>query len=56
MMELAYGARVTEHVRVSPNIHYIVNPDQLSDPFRTERVGNVLAIGLKLTVEVPLLR
>jgi porin len=56
MMEVAYGARVTEHVRVSPNIHYIVNPDQLSDPFRTERVGNVLAIGLKLTVEVPLLR
>jgi porin len=56
MMELAYGARLTERVRVSPNIHYIVNPDQLSAPFRTERVANVLAVGLKLTVEVPLLR
>jgi porin len=56
MMELAYGAQITERVRVSPNIHYIVNPDQLGDPFRTRRLGNVLAIGLKFTVEVPLVR
>jgi len=56
MMELAYGAQVVERLRVSPNIHCIVNPDQLGDPFRTRPVGNVFAIGLKFTVEIPLRR
>ena len=56
MMELAYGAQVIERLRISPNIHCIVNPDQLGDPFRTSRVRTVFAIGLKFTVEIPLLR
>jgi porin len=54
MMELAYGIHVTASIRVSPNIHYIINPDQLTDPFRTRDIGDVLAIGLRFTVEVPL--
>ena len=56
MMELAYGVQINANLRISPNIHYIINPDQLADPFRTERVGNVLAIGLRFAVEAPLLK
>ena len=56
MMELAYGIQLNANLRISPNIHYIINPDQLADPFRTQRVGNVLAIGLRFAVEVPLLK
>ena len=56
MMELAYGIQINAKLRISPNIHYIINPDQLADPFRTQRVGNVLAIGLRFAVEVPLLK
>ena len=56
MMELAYGVQINANLRISPNIHYIINPDQLADPFRTQRVGNVLAIGLRFAVEAPLLK
>ena len=56
MMELAYGIQINANLRISPNIHYIINPDQLADPFRTQRVGNVLAIGLRFAVEAPLLK
>jgi porin len=56
MMELAYGIQINANLRISPNIHYIINPDQLADPFRTQHVRNVLAIGLRFAVEVPLLK
>jgi porin len=55
MMELAYGVQVTAKIRVSPNVHYIMNPDQLADPFRTHSLGDVFVIGLKFTIDVPLL-
>jgi porin len=54
MMELAYGVQVTAKIRVSPNLHYIVNPDQLADPFRTHSLGNVFVVGVKFTVDVSL--
>ena len=56
MMELAYGIQISANLRLSPNIHYIINPDQLADPFRTQRIGNVFAIGLRFAVEAPLLK
>jgi porin len=56
MMELAYSIPVSTHFRLSPNVHFIVNPDQLTDPFRTRRLGNILAVGLKFTVDVPIVR
>ena len=56
MVELAYGIQINANLRISPNIHYIINPDQLADPFRTERVGNVLATGLTFAVQVPLFK
>jgi porin len=56
MMELAYGIQINSNLRISPNIHSIINPDQLADPFRIQPVGNVLAIGLRVAVEIPLLR
>ena len=56
MMELAYTIPIATHFRLSPNVHYIVNPDQLTDPFRTRSVGNILAIGLKFTVDVAIFK
>ena len=47
---------INANLRISPNLHYITNPDQLASPFRTQRVGNVLAIGLRFAVEVPLIQ
>ena len=35
---------------------FLINPDQLAEPFRTQRVGNVFAIGLRFAIEVPLLK
>jgi porin len=51
MMELAYGAQITPAIRVSPNIQYIVNPDQGSVPFRTSNIPNALIFGFKFTVD-----
>jgi porin len=56
MMELAYTMPVSTHFRLSPNVHFIVNPDQLTDPFRTLSVDNILAVGLKFTVDVPIVK
>lgn len=53
MMELAYGAQITPAIRISPNIQYIINPDQTGAPFRTRNIGNALVLGFKFTVDAP---
>lgn len=55
MMELAYGAQLNAAMRISPNIQYIVNPDQTGAPFRPRDIGNALVFGLKFTVDAPTL-
>lgn len=55
MMELAYGAQLNAAMRISPNIQYIVNPDQTGAPFRPRDIGNALIFGLKFTVDAPTL-
>lgn len=55
MMELAYGAQLTPAIRISPNVQYIVHPDQTGAPFRTQNIGNALAFGFKFTVDAPTL-
>jgi porin len=39
-------------MRVSPNLEYVVNPDHVSDPFRTREVKDVFVAGLKFTIDV----
>lgn len=55
MMELAYGAQVTAAVRVSPNLQYIVNPDQTGSPFRTRDIPDAFVLGFKFTIDAPTL-
>lgn len=53
MMELAYGAQLGPAIRISPNLQYIVNPDQMSAPFRTKDIPNAFVVGFKFTVDAP---
>lgn len=50
MMELAYGYQLSPSIRLSPNLQYILHPDQQSVPFRTSNIPNASLIGLKFTV------
>ncbi|MFT9100385.1 MAG: carbohydrate porin, partial [Zymomonas mobilis subsp. pomaceae] len=52
MMELTYGAQVTPAFRVSPNIQYILHPDQIAEPFRTKNIPNVFIVGLKFSLDM----
>jgi len=51
MMELAYGAQIGPAVRLSPNLQYILHPDQTGAPFRTGHIKDAFAIGFKFTVD-----
>jgi porin len=51
MMELAYGAQINPAVRVSPNIQYILHPDQSGAPTRATAIPNALIVGFKFTVD-----
>ena len=53
MMELAYGAQLTPALRISPNLQYILHPDQMSVPFRTSDIPNAFIIGFKFTLDFP---
>jgi porin len=53
MMELACGAQITPAVRISPNLQYILHPDQMSIPYRTSDIPNAFIIGFKFTIDVP---
>ncbi|MEG3083023.1 carbohydrate porin [Sphingomonas sp. PB2P12] len=51
MMELAYGAQLNPSIRISPNVQYIVHPDQTSVPFRTSNIHDAFVVGFKFTVD-----
>ncbi|WP_404482459.1 carbohydrate porin [Novosphingobium sp. BL-52-GroH] len=51
MIELAYGAQMGPAIRLSPNVQYIVHPDQSSVPFRTRDIPNAWVLGFKFTVD-----
>lgn len=48
MMELSYGVQVNPLLRVQPNLHYIVHPDQFGDPARTRNLPDALVVGLRV--------
>jgi porin len=52
MMELNYGIQVTPAIRVTPNLQYILNPDQTRFPLRPRNIPDVFVIGAKLSVDL----
>ena len=55
MMELAYGAQLGPAIRISPNVQYILHPDQTGAPFRTRDIRDALIVGFKFTIDAPTL-
>ncbi|WP_206243771.1 carbohydrate porin [Novosphingobium terrae] len=51
MMELAYGAQLGRAVRISPNLQYILHPDQTGAPLRATAIPNAFIVGFKFTVD-----
>ena len=52
MMELSYGMQFGDNIRVQPNIHYIVNPDQFNERGRVEDLDNAWVAGLSFDVDL----
>ncbi len=51
-LELNYGLQVSPAVRLTPNLQYIIDPDQLRDPLRAKPIPDVLVVGAKLSVDL----
>ena len=51
-LELNYGIQVAPAVRLTPNLQYVIGPDQLREPFRTKPIPDFLVIGAKLSVDL----
>ena len=51
MMELAYGAQLNRAVRISPNLQYILHPDQTGAPNRRTQIPDAFVLGFKFTVD-----
>ncbi len=52
MMELAYGIQVSHGIQISPNLQYVVDPDQLNDSARVRNVKNAFVVGLHFSVDI----
>jgi len=52
MMELDYNAHLGNAFTVEPNLQYIVNPDQSSEPTRPTNIPNAFVVGVKFTVDL----
>ena len=52
MMELSYSYQYDDNIRIIPNVHYIINPDQFAEPGRTEDLDNAVVIGLRFDVNL----
>ena len=51
-LELNYGIQVAPYARLTPNIQYVIGPDQLRYPTRPTPIPDVLVIGAKLSVDL----
>lgn len=52
MMELNYGIQVAPSVRLTPNLQYIINPDQTRFPYYRRTIPDAFVIGAKLSVDL----
>ncbi|MBA0220067.1 carbohydrate porin [Stenotrophomonas maltophilia] len=48
MMELSYGIQLTPQLRIAPNLHYIMHPDQFNEPARQRDLPDALIAGLRI--------
>jgi porin len=48
MMELSYGIQLPPQLRIAPNLHYIVHPDQFNEPARQRDLPDALIAGLRI--------
>ncbi|WP_187273400.1 carbohydrate porin [Methylobacterium sp. WL19] len=52
MMELNYGIQVTPAIRLTPNLQYIVDPDQTRFPTYRKPIPDAFVVGAKLSVDL----
>jgi porin len=52
IFEINYGFKIARGIKANPNIQYIVNPDNILKPAAVHQSKNILAFGLRLSVEV----
>ncbi len=50
--ELNYGIQVAPYARLTPNIQYVLDPDQLRYPDRPKPIPDALVIGAKLSIDL----
>ena len=51
-LELNYGLQLSPAARLTPNLQYIIDPDQLRYPYRQKPIPDTLVIGTKLSVDL----
>ena len=52
MMELSYGVHINDNIRIQPNVHYIINPDQFSERDRLQALDDVWVVGVRFDVNL----
>ncbi|WP_353745397.1 carbohydrate porin [Sphingobium sp.] len=52
IFKLNYGIAVGRNVRISLNIQYVVNPSNFPQPRARKQSGNILAFGLRISVNI----
>lgn len=52
MLELNYGIQLTPAARLTPNLQYIVNPDNTRYPFRPRPTPDAFVVGAKFSVDL----
>lgn len=52
IFEINYGFKVMRGIRINPNVQYIVDPDNILKPTAEHQSKNILAFGVRLSVEV----
>lgn len=48
IVELSYGIQLNRQLRITPNLHYLVHPDQFNEPARRHDLDNALVAGLRI--------
>lgn len=52
MMELSYGIQFSDDIRIQPNVHYIINPDQFNERDRTTDLPDAWVVGLRFDINL----
>ena len=55
MLELNYGLQMTPAFRLTPNLQYVVNADQVAEPANDRRARNAFVVGAKLAIDLSIL-